>query len=219
MADNIVNTRIQLKNDTEANWQLATNFKPRKGEIIISNVDSTHSFPLLRVGDGITPAKDLPILNLQPDWNTNDTSSGYIKNKPIIIKSTQEWQDDNTIYPIGTIMLYSDYKIVTIGSQSYTIVGIKIADGNNVSSIQPFTDTDTLQNITLATTTKAYLTGITTTPTATPTAMAAIADTGIYTTTTAGELSAVRHSWNVEGVEKAHTIYNATDDTIDFIFD
>jgi len=43
---------------------LATNFKPRKGEIIISNVDSTHSFPLLRVGDGITPAKDLPILNL-----------------------------------------------------------------------------------------------------------------------------------------------------------
>lgn len=219
MADNIVNARIQLKNDTEANWQSATNFKPRRGELIISMADSTYPFPLLRVGDGTTTVKNLPILNLQADWNATDSSSGYIKNKPIIVKSSSDWDSDNTIYPAGTILIYSDYKIINIDSQVYSVAGIKIADGSHISSIQPFINTDTLQDTSLATTTKAYITGVITTPTATAAAMTAIADTGIYTTTTAGELSAVRHSWNVDGIEKAHTEYDATNDCINFIFD
>jgi len=71
-----------LKNDTEANWQSATNFKPRRGELIISMTDNTHPFPLLRVGDGTTAVKDLPILNLHTDLtldhlvlNANSSSS------------------------------------------------------------------------------------------------------------------------------------------------
>lgn len=145
MADNIVNARIQLKNDTEANWQSAINFKPRKGELIISTTDSTHPFPMLRVGDGVTAVKDLPILNLQTDWNAADSSSGYIKNKPIIVKNTSAWNSDNTIYSAGTILIYSDYKIVSIGSQAYNVAGIKIADGSHTSSVQPFIDTDTVE--------------------------------------------------------------------------
>lgn len=147
MADNIVNARIQLKNDTEENWGQAINFRPRKGEIIISNVDSTHPFPLLRVGDGNTLVKDLPILNLASDWNASANSSSYIDNKPIIVKTTNEWNNDSTIYANGTIMIYSDYKIVHINSNVYTVGGIKIADGEHNSSVQPFIDTDTVENL------------------------------------------------------------------------
>ena len=43
MADSIVNARIQLKNDTEANWNLATGFIPRKGELIIYNADANYA--------------------------------------------------------------------------------------------------------------------------------------------------------------------------------
>lgn len=50
--------------------------------------------------------------------------------------------------------------------------------------------TDTKQNIVLATTSKAYLTGVTTAPTSTAQALTAVADTGVYLTTTAGQLAA-----------------------------
>lgn len=82
----------------------------------------------------------------------------------------------------------------------------------------PWTDTDTKQNIVLDVDTKAFITGVTTTPTATVQALTGIADTGVYLTAAAGEISAVRHSWNVSGIEKAYTTYNSTTDAIDFIF-
>lgn len=95
------------------------------------------------------------------------------------------------------------------------------ADKNGILYVNvPWENTsiDTLQNISLATTTKAYITGVSTTPTAIATAMTAVADIGVYLTTTAGELSAVQHSWNVAGTEKAYTIYDATNDCINFVF-
>ena len=79
-------------------------------------------------------------------------------------------------------------------------------------------NTDGNQNVVLATTSKAYLTGVTTTPTSTAQALTAVADTGVYLTTTAGEISAVRHSFNVSGTEKAYMVFNSTTDAIDFIF-
>ena len=35
MAENTIKTRIQLKNDTEENWNKAVNFVPKQGELII----------------------------------------------------------------------------------------------------------------------------------------------------------------------------------------
>ena len=78
-------------------------------------------------------------------------------------------------------------------------------------------NTDTKQNIVLNTTTKAYVTGVTT-ATSNVQALTGIADTGVYLTATAGELSAVRHSYNVSGAEKAYTMYNNTTNAIDFVF-
>ena len=73
MASNTIKTRIQLKCDTEANWNKSvlvseggvekttgTSFVPRKGEVIIYEADDTHPFSRLKVGDGIHSAPQLP---------------------------------------------------------------------------------------------------------------------------------------------------------------
>ena len=52
--------RIKLKHDTEENWLKATTFKPFKGELIIYDVDSAHSAPRFKVGDGVNVVGDLP---------------------------------------------------------------------------------------------------------------------------------------------------------------
>ena len=96
--------------------------------------------------------------------------------------------------------------IATIGG---TAIKIKLPASDN---------TDTKQNIVLATTTKAYLTGVTTAPTSTTAAMTGVGDTGVYLTSTAGELSAVRHSFNSAGSEKAYISYNTTTNALDFVF-
>lgn len=65
MAENIVNARIQLKNDSETNWNQAINFIPRKGEIIIYNADTEHPYPRFKVGDGTTTVIGLPFSNFE----------------------------------------------------------------------------------------------------------------------------------------------------------
>lgn len=63
---NIVNARIQLKNDIEANWDLAVNFVPRQGELIIYNAESgddeIKAYPRFKVGDGSTTVVNLPFI-------------------------------------------------------------------------------------------------------------------------------------------------------------
>ena len=59
-------------------------------------------------------------------------------------------------------------------------------------------NTDTKVNVTLGTTTKAYLLGTSTTPTSTASGVTAISDTGVYLDTTAGRLTATSFAGNVE---------------------
>ena len=60
---NSLNTRIQLKIDTEAHWQQAVNFIPLKGEIIIYSADNTRPFCRLKVGDGIHTINQLSFID------------------------------------------------------------------------------------------------------------------------------------------------------------
>lgn len=62
MANNTVKARVQLKCDTEANWEKARNFYPLRGEVIIYLADEFTSFCRLKVGDGTTSVVDLPFL-------------------------------------------------------------------------------------------------------------------------------------------------------------
>lgn len=63
MAEKTLNTRFQMKTDTEENWLKATNFIPKNGEIIIYATDATHSYQRLKVGDGATLVNNLPFIN------------------------------------------------------------------------------------------------------------------------------------------------------------
>ena len=52
--------RLVQKNDIEANWNKATGFIPKKGELIIYNIDENFDYERIKVGDGITPVTNLP---------------------------------------------------------------------------------------------------------------------------------------------------------------
>lgn len=62
MAERNLNTRIVNKHDTETNWNKATNFIPKQGEIIVYDADSTYSYPRIKIGDGKTNVISLPFL-------------------------------------------------------------------------------------------------------------------------------------------------------------
>ena len=66
MADITLNTRIQLRNDTEANWLLVADTAiPLAGEICITN-DGEHKGQF-KIGDGATTWGDLPYANSGAD--------------------------------------------------------------------------------------------------------------------------------------------------------
>lgn len=62
MATKQLNGRIVMKHDTAANWEKATSFIPKIGEIIIYDTDDENSFPRVKIGDGITTAPSLPFI-------------------------------------------------------------------------------------------------------------------------------------------------------------
>ena len=62
MAEKQFNTRIINKHDTAANWAKATNFIPKKGELIVYDADTTNTQPRLKIGDGTTTVINLPFV-------------------------------------------------------------------------------------------------------------------------------------------------------------
>ena len=62
MADKTLNTRVQQKHDTETNWNKATSFIPKVGEVIVYDPDSNYEFPRIKVGDGTTNVIALPFV-------------------------------------------------------------------------------------------------------------------------------------------------------------
>ena len=62
MAEKNINARIIHKHDTEANWNLATNFTPKQGEIVVYDVDDTYTYERFKIGDGVTNVTSLPFV-------------------------------------------------------------------------------------------------------------------------------------------------------------
>jgi hypothetical protein len=77
-SNNTIKTRIQLKSDTEANWNKAgpkegsNGFVPLSGELIVYTPDATHPFSRLKVGDGGTNVVALPFID-SGTLNGNET--------------------------------------------------------------------------------------------------------------------------------------------------
>ena len=75
---------------------------------------------------------------------------------------------------------------------------LKAKNGDTLSTVT-VAASDTKVNVTLGTTSKAYILGTTTTPTATAAGVTSIADTGVYLGTTAGELVATKFTGDLAG--------------------
>ena len=95
--EKVFQSRIQLKHDIEENWLKAINFVPKKGEIIIYDSDSNNPTPRFKIGDGVAVIGSLPFVAAQADWNiTDESDSGYIKNKPNYDKIVTDLEELST---------------------------------------------------------------------------------------------------------------------------
>lgn len=84
MGENVkrLNGRIINKHDIESNWIKATNFTPMLGELIIYDVDDSHDYERMKIGDGVTNVNDLPFVSTHPDFNeNNENAAEYIHNR------------------------------------------------------------------------------------------------------------------------------------------
>ena len=70
-----ISSRIINKHDTEINWNKATNFIPKAGEIIVYDRDETYDYGRFKIGDGVTTVTALPFGSIQPDQNQNDETA------------------------------------------------------------------------------------------------------------------------------------------------
>ena len=62
VTEQVLKTRIINKHDTEANWLKATNFIPKKGELIVYDIDATYNYERIKMGDGSTLVSNLPFI-------------------------------------------------------------------------------------------------------------------------------------------------------------
>lgn len=60
--EKVIPSRIQLKHDTEDNWN-NSNFIAKIGEPIIYDSDENHNYPRVKIGDGILSVNDLKFID------------------------------------------------------------------------------------------------------------------------------------------------------------
>ena len=70
MAEKTIKSRIVHKHDSETNWNRATNFVPKQGELIIYDTDTNHSYARVKIGDGTTNVSSLPFFDIDVDSTT-----------------------------------------------------------------------------------------------------------------------------------------------------
>ena len=61
-------SRVINKHDIEKNWNKATNFIPKKGEIIVYDPDENYAHSRFKIGDDVTVVTDLPF-GVISSWN------------------------------------------------------------------------------------------------------------------------------------------------------
>lgn len=133
-SNNTIKTRIQLKSDTEANWNKAgpkdgsAGFVPLQGELIVYNADATHPFSRLKVGDGSTNIVNLPFID---SGTLNGKETEIIKytsfsNFPTIGSEDKLYVDlsSNKIYHYATSSGYTQLSNFDYNIETTTINGV-----------------------------------------------------------------------------------------------
>ena len=179
---------------------------------------SNHSHGNIQSG-GTLQTNDITIANGDKLVVTDSSDSSKVARASIAFDGSTTTQ---ALTKAGTWATFNNYSLplaasgtrggIQIGySESGTNYAVKLSSEKAYVTV-PWTDTK--QNITLATTTKAFITGVSTTPTSTAQSLTGLADTGVYLTTTAGELNATQYKVNEHCTMK----YNSTKSSLDFTF-
>lgn len=58
-------TRIVHTHDTEENWNKVAQFVPKRGEVIVYDVDFTYGYERFKVGDGVSTISQLPFTTVR----------------------------------------------------------------------------------------------------------------------------------------------------------
>jgi len=123
-SNNTMKTRIQLKSDTEANWNKAgpkensLGFIPLKGELIIYLPDNQHNYSRLKVGDGDTNVVNLPFID------SGTVNGSIISNEIIYFNGGLPLTGDSTKLYVATdtnaIYFYNGSNFVKLSNYIYT---------------------------------------------------------------------------------------------------
>ena len=91
MPETKIQSRVQHKHDTEVNWNKATNFIPKAGEIIIYNKDENYNYERFKIGNGETLLENLDFTTLswnslldKPDVATKDYVENFVSNNAVL---------------------------------------------------------------------------------------------------------------------------------------
>ena len=106
MSEKTLKGRVVQKHDIESNWSKATNFIPKKGEVIVYDRDSNYTYERIKVGDGTTNVNALPFVTDALETSTNQqitTVSRAVLNVASLVgdKSVSEQISDANIIYVG----------------------------------------------------------------------------------------------------------------------
>ena len=90
MTTKTMQTRVINKHDTEENWLKAVNFIPRAGELIVYDIDSTHPYCRIKMGDGTTLVNDLPFANAA-DFEAINTKMSNLESRIAVLEAALTW--------------------------------------------------------------------------------------------------------------------------------
>ena len=144
MAEKTLNTRIILKHDSESNWDKATDFIPRTGEIVIYDIDNEHKSPRIKVGDGINIPSNLPFLK-DGDFGLSKKAGGILNEYSIsetnilvcsAINAIQAGEGDPSPTNIRPI---TGWDVISVSRTGKNLLGFE--DCNNPSSGSVYIDT------------------------------------------------------------------------------
>ena len=159
MSDKNIKVRLQQKHDTSTNWALATNFKPKAGELIIYD-----DLKKMKVGDGETLVNNLPFLSADVSQDLNNyvnlagnqtisgakTFTGDITVDGGTFKVSKTDSANKTMSAVygANAITYTPY-----GSTSQKLISLPSSDGtialtSDIPSTSSFVTTDTAQTIT-----------------------------------------------------------------------
>lgn len=121
--------RIIQKHETEANWNKATKFIPKLGEVIIYDPDANHTTSRIKIGDGTMVVANLPFVQQGfIDSELSNTSENAVQNKVIkseldkkqdfLMLKSEATTDTMTISPL----IITDSSTKSVALQDFTLI-------------------------------------------------------------------------------------------------